>query len=430
MVHNIKSMNNNSFKNYFFTLSVFIGSLLLLKSTSAYVGKRTLKSNQDKVTSIKRRINNKILNNQWPEKIEYNQNEYSIYYTRDKKLDMYLKKLLKRYRSDYSSIIVIDNNTGDILSAVGYDKSEHDFANHLAFSTTHPSASLFKIITSATLLDQGKINNQTSFSYRGKGTTLYRYQLKRKRDRWTRTQTLENAFAHSNNVIFGKAAISKITGPAIYQMANRFGFNKKLMKGVNLSASTFKMPTDQYHLAELATGFNKQTLISPVHAAVLSSIVANGGMLKSPRLIKNIHDQQGKLVWQNSSSSSKVIAPLVNDQLERMMGLVVKKGTARSVERGLRAKVRNYLNIGGKTGSITGGIPYGKRDWLTLFAMPKEAGSDKGISIAVMNINVKKWYVKSSFLARKVIDYYFKEIKPIIKKGISKNTALKLTTGV
>ena len=410
---------------------LFVGSLSVLKSTSAYVGKRTIKTNKDKVTSINRRINNKILNNQWPEKIDYKEDEYDISYTRDKKLDGYLKKLLKRYRSDYSSIIVIDNNTGDILSAVGYDKSEHDFANHLAFSTTHPSASLFKIITSATLLDQGKVNGQTSFSYRGKGTTLYRYQLKRKRDRWTRIQTLENAFAHSNNVIFGKAAISKITGPGIFEMANKFGFNKKLMKGVNLSASTFKMPTDQYHLAELATGFNKQTLISPVHAAVLSSIVANGGFLKKPRLINDIHNKDGKLIWKNPSMTTKVIESGVNDQLEQMMELVVKKGTARSIGRGLRKKVRNYLNIGGKTGSITGGIPYGKRDWLTLFAMPKEAGLDKGISIAVMNINVKKWYVKSSFLAKKVIEYYFKEIKPIVKKGLSKNNNIpNLTTGV
>ncbi|MBT7608504.1 MAG: hypothetical protein HN576_02030 [Bacteriovoracaceae bacterium] len=420
-------MDYKSIRNNILTFLIFTGCLSLLKLTSAYVVKKTISSNKDKIQIIKHRVNNRVINNQWPKKIGFKDNDYSISYTRDEKLDRYVQKLLKRYRSDYSSIIVIDNNTGNILSAVGYDKSERAMANHLAFSTTHPSASLFKIITSATLLGQGKINNKTSFSYRGRGTTLYRYQLKRKRDRWTRIQTLENAFAHSNNVIFGKAAISRITGPGIYQMASKFGFNKRLMGGMNLSASTFKMPTDQYHLAELATGFNKQTLISPVHAAVLSSIVANDGVLKNPRLIKDIHNEQGKAIWKNNTATTQVLSGSVSAQLKKMMELVVKKGTARSVNRGLRRKMRKNLKIGGKTGSITGGIPYGKRDWLTLFAMPKEGFEDKGISIAVMNINVKKWYVKSSFLAKKVIEYYFKEIKPMVKKLSRENSPVKKT---
>jgi penicillin-binding protein A len=435
MVHNITSMDYKSLRNYFFTLLLFVGSFSLLKSTSGYVGEKTLATNNNKIQYLKHRINNRVINNQWPENIDIKDSKYLVTYTRNKKLDKYVQKLLKRYRSDYSTIIVLDNNTGNILSASGYDKAEKSLANHLAFSTTHPSASLFKIITSATLLDQGKINNKTTFSYRGRGTTLYRYQLKRKRDRWTRVQTLENAFAHSNNVIFGKAAISKITGPGIYDMANKFGFNKKLMEGMNLSASTFAMPTDQYHLAELATGFNKQTLISPIHAAVLSSIVANNGVFKKPRLIKDIHEVSGKVLWDNPTVGIKVLDSMVSSQLKAMMKLVVTKGTARSISRDLRRKIRKNLNIGGKTGSITGGIPYGKRDWLTLFAMPKEGGLDKGISIAVMNINVKKWYVKSSFLAKKVIEYYFKEIEPMVKEKMSEEAPRPakidiLTTGI
>ncbi len=396
-------------------------SLYAFKAGTTLISTKIAELKFEKIDRIKNKINDQVFGNKLPKNIQIDDQKFDISYTTDVKLDNFIKRLLRRYRSDYSTIIVIDNNTGDILSAVGYNKEEKKLANHLAFSTTHPSASLFKIITSATLLHQGKVDNKTTFNYKGKGTTLYKYQLKKKLDRWTRRQTLENAFAHSNNVVFGKAAISKITGASIFAMANRFGFNKRLMNGMDLSASTFIMPENQYHLAELATGFNKETLISPVHAAVLSSIVANGGVLKTPRLIKNIQDERGKALWVNKGSEVEVLSEAVNSKLKEMMELVIKKGTARSINRGLKKRMRNSLNIGGKTGSITGGIPYGKRDWLTLFAVPKNDSKDKGISLAVMNINVKKWYVKSSYLAKRVIQYYFKEIKPLNNKKITSN---------
>lgn len=416
MGHNKKSMNKKEMTNYSVTFIIFMTLMFTLKVSAEKVQESLQIAHNQKVKVLKKEVNQKILTDEWPEELSFGEERYEVNYTKNEKLEKYVKKLLRRYRSDYSTIIVIDNNTGDILSAVGYNKSDRKFANHLAFSTTHPSASLFKIITSATLLENGNVDNDTKFAYRGKGTTLYRYQLKPRYDRWTRHQTLENAFAHSNNVVFGKAAISKINGTSIYHMANKFGFNQRLMDGFNLSASVFNMPTNQYHLAELASGFNKQTFISPIHAALLSSIVANDGVMKKPRLIKAIHDEEGKLVWNNPEDEEKVLGPTVSLKLKEMMELVVKKGTARRVKRGLRRRIKNNLEIGGKTGSITGGIPYGKRDWLTLFAKPKDEIGDKGISIAVMNINVKKWYVRSSFLAKKVINYYYKEVRPLPPK--------------
>ena len=88
---------------------------------------------------------------------------------------------------------------------------------------------------------------------------------------------------------------------------------------------------------------------------------------------------------------------------------VVKNGTARRLSRKLKSKVKGQLLLGGKTGSITGGMPYGKRDWFVGFAMPKN-GKSKGISFAVMHINQKKWYVRSTYIAKNIIDYYYKEL--------------------
>jgi hypothetical protein len=72
------------------------------------------------------------------------------------------------------------------------------------------------------------------------------------------------------------------------------------------------------------------------------------------------------------------------------------------------------LGLREKTGRISGGFPDGVRDWFTVFAKPKQ-GDDKGISICVMNINGSSWYVKSSYIAKKIIEYYYSHIVPIRK---------------
>ncbi len=350
----------------------------------------------------------------FPKQIALKDEQVNIKYSFNSDLTDYIKKLLKRYRSDYTSVIVIDNETGFILSAVGYERDGNQFNMSLPFSSTHPSASLFKIVTTADLLEKSEVTKDSVFKFRGRGTTLYKYQLKDKKSRWQRRQSFERAFAYSNNVIFGKAAIKNSTGERLFDMATDFGFNEKLMEEISLSKSVFEMPDTDYELAEMASGFNKRTMISPVHAAILASVVANDGVLNYPRVVTEISDNNtNKMIWSPQHKTKRVLEVATARELQELMETTVKRGTARGSFRRLNRKLREGLEIGGKTGSITGGVPFGKRDWFTSFAIPTNESHGKGISIAVMNINLKKWYVKSSYLARKVIEYYYKEVNPL-----------------
>ncbi|TNF31986.1 MAG: hypothetical protein EP319_00635 [Deltaproteobacteria bacterium] len=375
------------------------------------------------IEEVKSSVSSTIFNEgKYPSKIKIRETEFDVEYALDTRMVEFVEKLLKRHRSDYSAIVVMDNNNGNILAAVGYNKQEGDLDSSLPFSTTHPSASLFKIVTSANLLQMDGVSPDSVFSVRGRGTTLYKYQLRDNVDKWTRWMSLEKAFAFSNNVVFGKAAIEKLSGSSIYQTANLMGFNRELTQGLKLGKSTFVMPEDQYNLAEKASGFTKSTLISPVHAALLSSIVANEGVVIYPRLIKKISSTDGKISWENDLRKKKVLDTSVAKELQELMNAAVKNGTARALSRGVQRKIRNKITIGGKTGTITGGLPFGKRDWLTIYASPSNGAQGKGISIAVMNVNVKKWYVKSTFLAKKIINYYYQEIFPNLENDLSVNS--------
>jgi peptidoglycan glycosyltransferase len=352
----------------------------------------------------------------WDQLIDYDSAKYKTNYTFNANLEEFIKKQLSLYRPDYTSVVVLDNETGHILAAVDYARAKNVFGRDLAFTTTHPSASIFKIITAADLLENTHIKTDTEFHFTGRSTTLYRSQLKEPASRrWIRSLDLQKAFATSNNVIFGRTAIENLTPAGLKRMAEKFGFNKKILEGINLAPSIFNMAQDQYNLAEFSSGLNTQTMMSPVHGAVIGSVVANGGVFRYPVVIKSVEGlQDKKVIYPPLKKDETVLTPQSAEDLRTLFMGTVTQGTARSSFRRSQYLL-NKLEIGGKTGSITGGEPFGKRDWFVSYAKSLEDKTDKGISICVMIVNQKKWYIKSPLLAKNIMEYYYSTLHPTKK---------------
>lgn len=368
---------------------------------------------EDQKSQVRREINNAfhLPGINWPSTIYVSERPFKVEYTFNEDLTDYIKRLLVHFRSDYSTIVVIDNNTGAVLAAVGHERATDKFNKNLAFSSTHPAASLIKIVVTADLLERGAVDRTTSFRHRGRGTTLYRSQLENTNS--GRAVSFGRAFAFSNNVVFGQAAIQRSSGEKLYRMANEFGFNKRLMQVIDLSESQFDIAQDSFNLAELASGFNRETMMSPIHATVLSLIAANDGKMYSPYIVDRVYDDRGELFWDINPKSRQVLSLESTRELQDMMEMTVLSGTARRHFDTMRHGLRPHLFIGGKTGSITGGVPFGRRDWFTAFAIPRDEGFGKGISVAAMNINLEKWYVRSTHLTKRVIEYYYKNVFPL-----------------
>lgn len=349
----------------------------------------------------------------WVEQVDYDNSRYNIQYTFREELEDFVKKQLALYRPDYTSVVVMDNETGQILAAVDYSRSKHVFGRDLAFTNSHPAASIFKVITAADLLENTHIKTSTEFSFTGRSTTLYRHQLKEPpHRRWVRSLDFEKAFATSNNVIFGRTALENLTPAGLKKMAEKFGFNKRLVEGVNLNPSVFEMAKDQYNLAELSSGLNTHTLMSPVHGAVIASVVANAGVLRYPVVIKSLESiKDQKTMYPPLKKDELVLTPQTAEDLRTLFMATVTQGTARSSFRRSQYLL-SKLEIGGKTGSLTGGDPYGKRDWFVSYAKSLEDKNDKGISICVMIVNQKKWYIKSPLLAKNVMEFYYSRMYP------------------
>lgn len=364
----------------------------------------------------------KIISNHqdWKNQIDYDSSKYNVRYTFNEELESFIKKQLTLYRPDYTSVVVLDNETGNILAAVDYGSRQKVFGRDISFSTTHPAASIFKVITAADLLENTHVKTDTEFTFAGRSTTLYKHQLvtpNGRRQRWARTIDLEKAFASSNNVIFGRTAIENLTPAGLKKMAERFGFNKKIIEGVELGPSVFSLAKDQYNLAEYSSGLNRQTVMSPVHGAVIASVIANGGLLKYPRVIESLEGiTDNKVIYPPIKKDEIVLTPRTAEDMRTLFLATVTKGTARSSFKRSK-KLLEKFEVGGKTGSITGGTPHGKRDWFVSYAKSVEDKTDKGISICVMIVNQKKWYIKSPLLTKNIIEYYYSHISPVKGKG-------------
>lgn len=402
-------------------IGLFFGGTIFNLCQGKFNSKVSLSAAEKDVTAnlpagFKSGLERSFLNgNEWPAQVNISNKQLQVEYNFNENLMNYTRNLLKQYRSDYTTVAVIDNETGKVLMALGYEGKTNRFDKNLVLSSTHPSASLIKIITTAELLQNSRVKKDTLFDFKGRSTTLFKYQLNDSRNtRWERSQTFETAFAKSNNVIFGKAAIKNTSSENLVRMAEVWGFNQPIMKEFSFLKSEIRPVKDDYSLAELASGFNVDTVISPIHAAALASVIANDGVLKTPKLISKIVDPKtGENIWPEYTNEKRAITPETSKEMQEMMAMTIDGGTARKSFRKMSNSFRDVLDIGGKTGSITGGVPFGKRDWFAAYAVPRENGKGRGISISVMNVNVKRWHVKSTMLAKNIIEYYYKNINPI-----------------
>jgi peptidoglycan glycosyltransferase len=118
--------------------------------------------------------------------------------------------------------------------------------------------------------------------------------------------------------------------------------------------SRLAVKDESYHRAEIASGFNRQTTISPLHGAVIVSAVVNGGIPTEPTLVDRIIDSAGNPVYRAEPRFlPAAVSPKTADVLDQLMVATVTSGTARKVFRGhRRSKVLSRLRLGGKTGSI------------------------------------------------------------------------------
>lgn len=334
-----------------------------------------------------------------------------VTYTFDKAVHEDMAKVYLQYQPDYACFVAIDVETGAILNLTSFVKSGEDWEN-LVMRSEYPAASVFKVITAAAGIDLGKINPSTVIPYNGKSTTLYKNQvLNHQKNKWTRTPTLKESFAKSVNPVFGQLGVFHLGQEHLTNYAQRFGFDRPLETDFELPLSEVKLDlSTEWALAEAASGYTRDITLSPIHAAQMAAMIANDGKLVVPYMVDSVVSNDGKTLYQAqpNTNSEQVISATTAKHLRSLMTETTRIGSARSSFQGLnKYKVYTDMEIGGKTGSLTGLSPKGRHDWFVGYAEK----DGRKVAYASLIVNVEKWYVRSAYVARQFIYHYFTDIQ-------------------
>jgi membrane peptidoglycan carboxypeptidase len=321
-------------------------------------------------------------------------------------LQHYLQKQLDRRNSRYVAIVVLAAASGEVLALVDFAKQGR--VPHPSLSSQFPAASLFKVVTAAAALEACGYSAQTPLTYNGASHTLYKSQLKNSRNRYTRQTTLEKSFARSVNPVFGKIGRHCLGQAKLRHYAERFGFNRPIAFELDLPPSNTRITAKPYQWAEIASGFNHDTLISPLHGAILAAVVPAQGRLVEPSIIRRISDQDGVTLYTpRPSESDAAVAPDTARELARLMRRTVTHGTARKIfRRRDKDKVLSRLVIGGKTGSIDTRDHGARYDWFIGFADGPRAAD--AIAVAVLVAHEKYIGRRAGEYARRAMHEYFR----------------------
>ena len=261
------------------------------------------------------------------------------------------------------------------ISAAAQSEEEYDELYALAqqqqwrnkaISDTYEPGSTFKIITLAMALEEGVVNENSSFYCGGSMNVLGRGSpLKCWKYGGHGPQSLTQAVQHSCNVAF--VNIGQLVGEEkFYEYAEGFGFIERTADtsqqltaktGIDLggesgsiwwSEDVFCNPENLSQLA--AASFGQTFNITPIQLITAVSACVNGGRLMQPYLVQSVEDPQGNLV---SQTEPQVVRQVVSEETSASVRRILEQVVSDQTEgTGHNAYVAGY-RIGGKTGTST-----------------------------------------------------------------------------
>ncbi|MBC8590716.1 penicillin-binding transpeptidase domain-containing protein [Wansuia hejianensis] len=313
------------------------------------------------------------------EKIYEPQNGTSIVLTVDETIQYFAEKAAQQalieQKAKNVSVIVMEPNTGDILAMTtkpDFDPNNpreplddklkkqwkdlpveelnekwYELWRNFAVSDIYEPGSTFKVITAAAALEENTATLDTHYYCNGfirdiKGAVL-------KCVRWYNphgSQSLKEAMNNSCNVAFVNMG-RQLGKENFYKYIKAFGFGEKTkIDLLGEQPGIIPSSTDVIKEVNLATmSYGHGIAVTPIQLINAVSAISNGGDLMKPRLVKEMVDDEGKIV---NSFEPEVIRKVVSKQTSKtvlsLLESVVSEGS------GSRAYIPGY-KVGGKTGT-------------------------------------------------------------------------------
>jgi len=275
--------------------------------------------------------------------------------------------------SKEGAVVVLEPSTGKILSLVSKpdfepaqleellavpaeDKDKDSFLVNRATQGLYAPGSTFKMIT---LLEYFRENqNLDDFSYECDGVIdVGNYDLHCSNHKSHGNLTLKSAFAKSCNGAFASIGLG-LDISKLNKLTDSLLFHAELPLALpyNKSSFTLSETSTDFEVAQTVIG-QGETLVSPMHMAMIMSAIANDGILMQPYVVEKVESEEGKTVDEAKPEKyGNLISATEADILVQYLSEVTASGTAS------RLQSENY-DIYGKTGTAQTGVDGVTNSW-------------------------------------------------------------------
>lgn len=315
------------------------------------------------------------------------------------------------------AVIVMEPDTGKILAMVSkpdFDPNDIDEvweeANsegstssvllNRATQGLYPPGSTFKVLTTLSYMRQypGKykkytyncVNSEEIFN----SVSVHCYGKKTHGE-----EDLSKALANSCNQAYADIG-TKLELGKWKETLESLLYNKNLPYTGASATSRFYLDKDSNKGYVPQTAFGQgDTLVTPLHNAMIISTIANGGLMMKPYMIDSIENYKGKRIKKFSPSSYNTL--MTSNEVETLteyMRKVVTEGTAADYFAGAEYKAC------GKTG--TAEYADGNHDFSWFIGFDDTDKPHIAVSIVVEESDVNG--IKATAIARSVMDEYYK----------------------
>lgn len=259
-----------------------------------------------------------------------------------------LEKMVREKEALRGTVIVMNPKNGEILAYAVYPNydpnnfrnASPDLIKNWTLTDVFPPGSTFKIVTVASAMELGKINEHSTVLDTGK-TTIGKWEIKNydyNVHPYPGNISLEYLFEHSSNI--GSINIAKTMTPKeFYDMLKKFGFGSKTgidLPGESVGLLPYYGNWDQGIHATMSYGYGTSVTAMQMISAVQA--LANNGVKVTPHVVKYSPEEEAVKVQR-----VQVISPETANSITRLLAASVNNG--RSV-----IKMDKY-NVAAKTGT-------------------------------------------------------------------------------
>lgn len=290
------------------------------------------------------------------------------------------------------------NNIAEEWETISNDTERSPLVNRVT-QGLYPPGSTFKIIT---LLEYLRENPDTygDYSYQCSGRIVQdNVAVNCYHGTSHGKVNLMESFAKSCNCSFVNIGLMLDTR-SFAKTGGDLLFNQKLPVKFTTSQSSFPLDSDSGAEEIMHTAMGQgETLITPIHMAMLTAAIANGGELMTPYVIDRVENYNHDVIKQNGTDKYKrLMSQEEADLLTYFMRGVIEEGT------GTKLKGQSYT-VAGKTGSAeySGTSKGDSHAWFTGFSTTEEA--DLVVTVIIEGAGSGGDYAVPA--AKRVFDAYY-----------------------